>query len=192
MGIDQKTSVEPRTTLKPVIIAILVGFSLVAIPLAYSSLMDHLDENKYRALFLKMPEVQSVENYLNYEGTRYADIRLRNGGFLHLEDFDQGSFGKTDFIGVKIIGDRFILCSGNPDRGDGTANGFNIIEVLRHAPTSPPIENIGDLVSRYDEIYGLVKKTVPDEKSRPKAYRIRSDARWCRAKIDNSYLASRA
>jgi len=161
--------------------------SLVAILtlLFLPSIMYRLEESKYRNKFMQLPAVDSVQDYLNYDGLRMAELNIRDGGFLSIDKFDDSSFNSTSFIGLHRIGDLRIRCSSRSDKYDGLIDGINIIQLTNMSPKGPEIKNIPQLVNNYGIVYKYVKDNIPDVKMSAKEIQVGKEHYWCNViKVD--------
>ena len=147
--------------MKPIYLGIFISLLVIASPIIYHNIWYYLDEKKYLALLSKDPGIGSVKSYFNYEGTRFTELNLKNGGYLSLSNFSSSSFINTDFLEVKIVGNMHIMCSYAHDRDDGNVNGINIIELMAKSNRKILIRNVGDLVNKYQVVHNYIQSDIP-------------------------------
>lgn len=136
-------------------------------------------ESDYRAIFLSVPGVEEVAYFLNYEGHRSAALELTDGRYLHIAEFDEAVGTSTAQIALYQIGDLTVACSTTPERSDVVFGGFNVLEVMRDSPLELQLQNIGDIVSHYAEIYGYIEEFLPVHPTTPKQLDFGAYTHWC-------------
>lgn len=137
-----------------------------------------INERRYRVLFMKLPEVESVQSYFDYDGLRFAKLNIRGDGYLSISGFDESLFANTEFIGIERIGDISIHCADNPKMYGGVLGIFNIVSELRKSPGSPRVGNIGDLVKNYKFAYAYVQRELPKDQASKKVV-FNNVYYWC-------------
>jgi len=137
-------------------------------------------ESKYRSVFLSVPDVEEVADFLYYEGHTGAGLKLTDGRYLHIAEFDEDIGTSTNRIGLIRIGNMTVLCSSTPERNDGVVGAFNIIEVMGSSPLQLRLRNIRDVVTHYDTIYRYLEESLPpSETGESKQFNVSALSLWC-------------
>jgi hypothetical protein len=137
-------------------------------------------ESTYRSVFLSVPGVEEVTSFLYYEGHTGASLRLTNGRYLDIAEFDESVGTSTDHIGLIQIGDLKVFCSSTRTRSDVVGGGFNIVNVMGSSPSQLQLRNIGDVVSHYDEIYRYLDASLPAPQAGDlKEFDVGAESLWC-------------
>ena len=167
-------------TRKQVVTAVILTSGVAVMAVLFSpSLLYRMEENEYRVIFMKLPRVKSVRDYLNYEGRRMAELDLRDGGFLSIDRFDESVFVDTNFIGLLRIGDLRLRCGSQAGKYDGLAEGINIIQFMRLSSANPDVRNIEDVTSNYATVYNYVQHSVPDVNYPSVKVLVGKNYYWC-------------
>ena len=166
---------------------------LVSLSLAVSCFANGRCEKLKREI-MKNPNVSEVLRLGQYDKWTqeiyFADIYLKNGGYLELTEFNRYLSGKQ--LGVEKIGRNpdgtpeyeFLLGSyveKKPDK-EGYIHGYRMNAVKTEALSlvlKKDINNVGDIINNYDEIYALAEKLAketPEERTnRRKDGKIQDD-----------------
>lgn len=136
-------------------------------------------ESKYRSVFLSIADVKEVGSFRNYENHRNATLSLTQDRYVHISEFDENIARVVDDIGLNQIGDIAVSCSTSRERTDAVVGAFNIIQAMKSSPLHLQIENIGDLVSHYGEIYRYLEGADWPLQISPKQPTVGIDRYWC-------------
>ena len=174
-----------------VILAVLFTLLGICAALLISDRNANLREDEeYKILLAKLPQVESVQDYISHEYDRFADLDLTGGRSISIGWFDKSSFYANDELIISKIGNLDIICREENDSDSIGMGVFRLSQIEKYAPRGSKIKNLSDLLNNYDSVYRYFKETLPDGQSRLKKTYVNGN--WCfRRKELQAHLPSR-